>query len=144
MGLATGRDFRSAWAQYRELIIPAWISQMPGARPFAAYSCQEIPVPPIVQSPYPSDTGRGIEGVVFYEAHAYGIGDEPELEHLLRLGIVDAGEERAARKRIDEHGSACLYQWISQPSGDAHATAAAQRLPDSDDQTALELRHAAR
>ena len=144
MGLDTGRDFRSAWAQYRELILPAWISQMPGARPFGCYACQEIALPPLVARPYTSDTGRGIAGVVFYEAHAYGIGGEPELKHLLLLGLIGADEERAARKRIASSGDACLYQWISQPSGDAHATAAAQPLPDSDDQTALELRHAAR
>jgi hypothetical protein len=142
MGLDTAQEFRSAWAQYRELILPAWAAQMPGSRPFAAYVCQEIPAPPIVQSPYPSDTGRGIGGVVFYEAHAYGIGDEPELEYLLRLGLIDADEELAARQRIDKHGSACLYQWISQPAGDAHATARDFRLPGSDDSATVELRPA--
>jgi hypothetical protein len=142
MGLDTGRDFRSAWAQYRELILPAWISQMPGARPFGCYACQEIAMPPIVTRPYPSDTGRIIGGVVFYEPRVYGIGGEPELEHLLGLGLIDADEELAARKRIASSGDACLYQWISQPSGDAHATAAAQRLPGDDDSATVELRPA--
>jgi hypothetical protein len=113
LSFASLAEFELAWEAYRELLLPRYISAMPGSRPFGAYVCGEIAVPPIVQSPYRQDNGRRIESVVFHSAHCYGIADIDELEHLIRLGLVGAGEERAARKRIAEHGSRSRYHFVS-------------------------------
>jgi hypothetical protein len=106
-------EWELAWEAYRELLLPAFIKAMPGARPFGAYVCGEIALPPIVESPRQHDRGRRIGSVVFHDAHCYGIADIDELEHLIGLGLVGAAEERSARKRIDEHGSRSLYRFVS-------------------------------
>jgi hypothetical protein len=112
MGLDSLEEFRAAWADHGAAILPAWIAAMPGSRPFALYVVGTIPVPPVVVTPYRDDAGRQIGERIFFEAHVHGAGDEGELSHLLALDLVDADEERAARRRLAAHGSRCLYQWI--------------------------------
>jgi hypothetical protein len=111
VGFDDQRDFDSAWRQYRDTILPAWIAQVPGSRPFGAYVTGEIPLPPLVVDPHPHDAGRQIGSTTYYDARCYGIGDVDELEYLVEIGVVDPDEERAGRQRIDEHGTRCLYSW---------------------------------
>jgi hypothetical protein len=111
VGFDGQHDFDTAWRQYRDAILPAWIEAMPGSRPFGCYVCGEIPLPPIVVDPYPHDEGRRIGNTTYHDARVYGIGDVDELEHLVEHGVVDADEEHAARRRIDENGTRCCYSW---------------------------------
>jgi hypothetical protein len=113
LSFATEREFALAWEAHRDRLLPAYVEAMPGSRPFGCYATGEIATPPIVEKPYPSDTGRRIGRVVFHDAHCHGIGGEPELEHLVRLGLVDAGEARAAHRRIAATDSRCLYRFTS-------------------------------
>lgn len=106
-------EWELAWEAYCELLLPRYIAAMPGSRPFAAYVCGEIAMPPVVVDPYLHDRGRMIGTTAYHDAYCYGIADQPELEHLIHLGLVGAGEERAARKRIDEHGPRSLYRFVS-------------------------------
>jgi hypothetical protein len=115
--LTSRGEFADAWEAHGELLLPAYIAAMPGSRPFALYVIGEIPMPPIIEAPRQYGRRRQIDGVVFHESSTYGIGDEPELEHLVGLGIVDAREARAARKRINEHGSRSRYDFISPGEG---------------------------
>lgn len=120
MGLSTLEEFQTAWADHGATILPAWLLSMPGARPFAMYVTGAIPAPPVVVAPYPDDGGRAIGGRLFHEARVHGAGDEGELAHLVALGLVDAAEAHAARRRIAAHGPKCLYEWV----GSASATPA--------------------
>jgi len=110
-GFDSQRDFDTGWQEYRETILPAWILTMPGSRPFGCYVCGEIPLPPLVEKPYPHDAGRQIGSTTYHDARCYGIGDVAELDHLVARGFVDADEEHAARRRIDQHGTKLLYSW---------------------------------
>lgn len=112
MGLDSLEEFRAAWADHGAAITAAWRLSMPGSRPWGAYVVGVIPPPAIIATPYRDDAGRQIGERIFFEAHAHGAGDEGELSHLVALDLVDADEERAARRRIAAHGSRCLYQWI--------------------------------
>ena len=118
MGLDSLPDFERAWDDHGATILPAWIAAMPGSRPFAAYVVGSIAAPPVVERPYPDDGGRAIGGRLFHEARVHGAGDEGELAHLVALGLVDAAEARAARRRIAAHGPKCLYRWTGSAAGD--------------------------
>jgi len=111
VGFDDQHDFDSAWRQYRDMILPAWVAQMPGSRPFGCYVTGEIPLPAIVVKPYRDAAGRRIGNTVYHDARCYGAGDVDELEHLVEIGVVAPDEERAGRQRIKQHGSRCLYSW---------------------------------
>jgi hypothetical protein len=123
MGLDSLPDFERAWDDHGATILPAWIAAMPGSRPFAAYVVGSIAAPPVVERPYPDDGGRAIGGRLFHEARVHGAGDEGELAHLVALGLVDAAEARAARRRIAAHGPKCLYEWVGSASAAGDDTA---------------------
>lgn len=123
LGFTTFDEFETAWRSYRETILPAYIKAMPGSRPFGAYVTGEIPLPPIVVDSYRQDRGRRIGSTAYHDGRCYGHADVGELEHLIRIGLVDVREDRAARKRIDEHGCRSLYNFVSKENhqGVAHA-----------------------
>jgi hypothetical protein len=123
MGLDSLEEFRAAWDDHGAAITAAWRLSMPGSRPFGCYATGQIPPPAVVVPPYPDDAGRRIGERIFFEAHVHGAGDERELAHLVALDLVDAAEERAARRRIAAHGPRCLYQWVGSAAASADTPA---------------------
>jgi hypothetical protein len=113
LGFETHAEFVDAWESFRDLVLPAWIATMPGSRPFAAYVVGEIPVPPMLDPPLGIRDGRTIGNATYHAGRRYGIGAEPELEHLVGLGLIGATEERAARLRIGKHGCRDLYRFVN-------------------------------
>jgi hypothetical protein len=111
MGLETLADFEIAWREHGEFILREYVAVMPGSRPFALYVVGTIPVPPVVVAPYRDDAGRRIGERVFHDSHCYGHAGADEVAHLVALGIVSADEERAARRRIAEHGTRQRYDY---------------------------------
>jgi hypothetical protein len=120
MGLASATDFEISWREYGGEILPSYIDVMPGSRPFGCYATGQIPMPAVVVDPYQHDLGRRIGERVFFDARCYGHADEPELAHLLALGLVGAAEERLARRRLKEHGCRQLYSQRPTPAGVSH------------------------
>jgi hypothetical protein len=118
MGLESLSDFERAWQEHGETILTGYLQVMAGSRPYGLYAVGKIPVPPLLQKPYPDDTGRQIGTTTYFDAHCYGACDEGELDHLRSLGLVDAAEERKARQRLKEHGPRQLYSWCPSPLGD--------------------------
>ena len=110
LGLESPADFETAWREHGESILQDYAAVMPGSRPFGLYVIGRIPAPPLIVEPYQHDMGRRIGERVFHDGRCYGHADAAELEHLVGLGLVDADEEHAARRRIAEHGIRQRYQ----------------------------------
>jgi hypothetical protein len=98
-GCETFEDYRTAWRLHRETILPRYISQLPGRRPWAQYVLGEIPPPPLTVQPFAADEGVLIGTVRLFERRCYG-DDAGELAHLESLGLIDDAERDAARCRI--------------------------------------------
>lgn len=98
-GCETLEDYRTAWRLHRESILPRYVSQLPGRRPWAMYVLGEIPPPPLNVKPYAADGGVLIGTVRLFERRCYG-GDAAELAYLDSLGLIDAPERAAARLRM--------------------------------------------
>jgi hypothetical protein len=120
MGLESATDFEISWREHGGEILSSYISTMPGSRPFGLYATGHIPAPTITIEPYGHDLGRRIGERVFFDAHCYGHADEPELAHLLALGLVNADEARLARRRLKEHGCRQRYSHRPTPAGVSH------------------------
>lgn len=120
LGLESATDFQLAWREHGEEILTGYANTMPGSRPFGLYATGQTPMPAVVVAPYQHDMGRRIGQQVFFDAHCYGHADEDELGHLLALGLVDAAEERLARRRFKEHGCRQLYSHRPTTAGVSH------------------------
>jgi hypothetical protein len=120
MGLASATDFEISWREHGNTILRDYIDVMPGSRPFGLYATGHIPAPAITVAPYGHDLGRRIGERVFFDARCYGHADEPELVHLVALGVVGPDEARLARRRLKEHGCRQLYSHRPTPAGVSH------------------------
>ena len=120
MGLESASDFQLAWREHGEEILAGYANTMPGSRPFGLYATGQLPMPELIAKPYPHDLGRRIGERVFFDSHCYGHADEPELAHLVALGLVDTDEERLARRRLKKNGCRQLYSHRPTTAGVSH------------------------
>jgi hypothetical protein len=103
LDLHTREEFAEPWKRWGAEITKRWIEAFPGSRPAACYILGEIPAPtwthptPGLRHPLRST----IKGVTLAWDTA-GHKQEPELDHLLDLGLVSDEELEAAEKRLAE------------------------------------------
>jgi hypothetical protein len=114
--LRTLEDWKTAWAKWREVILPKSLEHRPGTRPFACYVVGEIPErqvkldPPLSASYYklyvPSRSGSGRWHYRYPEPYM-----KPEHVHLRDHGIIDAAEWKRAmqwrQQRTEDCPSRC-------------------------------------
>lgn len=113
-GFQTLDALRSCWKRHGERILPHYLRQLPGTRPFALWALGELPLPPLKFEPAPYSLRVTIGGTTIYSPwHYFGskTGDDGhycagaawgEFQYLRGLGIVDDAEARRAEKRIDD------------------------------------------
>lgn len=108
--LKTVACWRRAWDRWRGVVLPKVLEHRPGTRPFAMYAIGEIPAREL-QMPLPAAhrfwsltlPGTGI-------THYLNVPEpyiENEVDHLYRLGVIDADERkrhRAWQREIETHG----------------------------------------
>ncbi len=100
LGYGSFKELEHAWDAHKETILPEYIRQLPGSRPFVQYALGEVTLPMIVQRPYPNDHAyQGSIGPV-YEYRCYFLDQEAEFEHLQKLGIVTGDEVKKAKQRF--------------------------------------------
>jgi hypothetical protein len=114
--LATMRtvdEWRAAWSRWREVVLPKVLEHRPGTRPVAMYVCGEIARREL-RINLPDNAGwkhievRGRDGkMTRHWLNAPETFLEPEIKHLLRLGLVDADELRRHRAWMRRGG--CSY-----------------------------------
>lgn len=111
--MRTMDEWREAWKQWRDVVLPKCIEHRPGTRPVAMYVLGEIPRrEPTMQKPadhrWNSIDVRSRGGRVVQ--HWLDVPQpfmEPEHLHLHRLGIVDADELRRHRAWIRTRNPEC-------------------------------------
>jgi hypothetical protein len=111
--LRTAAEWRREWSQYRDIVLPKVIEYRPGTRPFAMYAVGEIPPRELaMQLPQPHGFWhidvREQDGTL--TTHYLDVPKpfmQPEVEHLRRLGIVDAAELRRHREWMQTKNPEC-------------------------------------
>ena len=115
-----GRQFktlaamRDAWDRHGSDILPHYVRQRPGTRPFAMYVLGELPLPPLLHPPVKWSLEFTIDGVRFHDQwHYFGSCTGPggyyhggstygEFQYLRRLGVIDDAEAELADEWIDD------------------------------------------
>jgi|GEM_PF-860190 len=105
---------RTAWNRLRDAIIPHYIAQRPGSRPFACYMFGEIPAPHLRHEVPEHVQGLEIGGTTWFPkwyylgtatGHAghYRAGtDYGEFRHLVDFGLLDRDEICRAEPDVDD------------------------------------------
>lgn len=99
--LTTRAAFAAAWDDWGDLILPRYVAQFPGSRPFALYVLGEIK-PPNVVNPDPMfrHPFRSIDGGTVRMADTTWHRRRAELEHLDSIGLIDDDEWERAVARL--------------------------------------------
>lgn len=99
--LRTRAEFARPWSIWGDEITERWRTAFPGSRPFALYILGEIE-PATWEHEWPAlrHPLRKIEGCSVEIADCGWQKTEHELRNLRRLGLVDAAELRAAKRRL--------------------------------------------
>jgi hypothetical protein len=99
---STRGEFSAAWSRWGAVILPRWIEAFPGSRPAAMYVLGLLEPPKwIPELPGLRRPLRRIEGVTVKIPDLGWHRFDPELEHLVDLGIVDDEERERAVERLD-------------------------------------------
>jgi hypothetical protein len=105
---------RETWERHRDDILPHYIRQRPGTRPFAMYALGELPLPPLKHEPTPYALQTVIDGRTIYCSWYYfgtrtgrggyyhGGSSWGEFQYLRRLGVIDCAEAKRAAEWIDD------------------------------------------
>lgn len=97
--LQSRADFSRLWSRWGEELTRRWIEAYPGSRPLGMYLVGQIE-PADWRHDWPAlRCPVRIGGKVVIEDRAWH-GREPELEHLVELGLVDDDEHEAALERL--------------------------------------------
>ena len=116
LGYSSFKELDRAWDTHKETLLPEFIRQLPGSRPFAQYALGEVTLPEMVQRPYPNDHAyQGSIGRV-YEYRCYFEDQEAEFEHLQKLDLLTADEVKKAKQRF-RNSERDSYNFISNPVG---------------------------
>jgi hypothetical protein len=106
-------EWHREWSRWRDVILPKCIEHRPGTRPFAMYATGEIPARELIV-PLPEPNGywhvdvRHLDGeIVTHWLNAPKPFMEPQIEHLRRLGIVDAREAKRYRAWMNTANADC-------------------------------------
>lgn len=100
--LRTLDDWRRHWDRWRDVVLPKCIEHRPGERPLACYVCGELPERPVLIEPplstnffklyVPARNGTGSWHYRYPAPY-----QQPEAEHLFKLGVIDREELRRHR-----------------------------------------------
>lgn len=105
---------RAVWDRHGSQILPHYIRQRPGTRPFALWALGELPLPPLKHPPAEHALRTHIGDVVFYSAwHYFGSRTGPdgyycagsawgEFQYLRELGVIDDAEAALAKEWVDD------------------------------------------
>lgn len=118
--LIPGSEFKSfaamreAWFRHRDELLPHYLAQRPGTRPYAMWALGELPLPPPKNEPREASPRVTIDGKTLYAKWVYfgsatgengwylGGSDWGEFEHLRAAGVVDGAEARRALRWVDD------------------------------------------
>jgi hypothetical protein len=106
-------QWRREWNRWRDVILPKALEHRPGVRPFAMYAAGEIPpreliVPlPVSHEWWTVDVWNDDGTVTTHYIDVPAPFIEPEVDHLRRLGIVDAEELRRHRAWMNTMNTEC-------------------------------------
>ena len=113
MGCDSFEDTEEAWGKFREIILPEFIRQLPGNRPWACFAVGEIELPKMIRKPYPNDSGwMGRDGSIF-EYQNYFVNQEAEFQFLDSLDLIDNEEAASAKKRFAQSNDWAGYEFIT-------------------------------
>lgn len=113
-GFKTRNAMRAVWSRHGERILPHYVRQRPGTRPFALYALGEIPIPPLKHEPREYSLQTIIDGETIYSPWNYfgtRTGDDGyycggsawgEFHYLRELGVIDDAEADLAEEWIDD------------------------------------------
>jgi hypothetical protein len=99
--LTSRAAFAVAWDDWGDELLPRYVAQFPGSRPFAMYVLEEIPAPtwanptPLLRHPF-----RTIDGGTVRMADTSWHRGRAELEHLDSIGLIDDDEWERAVARL--------------------------------------------
>jgi hypothetical protein len=128
LGCQTIEEMREVWRLHGDRILPHYVDQRPGTRPFALYALGILPMPPIRNHRRDRATTRVFGDRVFYDRTTHfgelidgwlWLSDAQELEFLREHGIVDDEEHELAETWIrGDYRDAPRYRLLSLPSAD--------------------------
>jgi hypothetical protein len=107
-------NMRDCWRRHGGKILPHYIRQRPGTRPFALWALGELPLPPMKNKPVEYSLSVTISRKKFYSAwHYFGTesGEDGyyhggttwgEFTYLRKLGVIDDAEARLAKEWVDD------------------------------------------
>ena len=90
-----------AWQEHKDVLLLAYVEQLPGNRPWGAYSSGEIPLPEMVRRPYESDLPYAARDGLIHSYHCYWETQQDEFLYLEKLGVLPAEEITTAKKRFE-------------------------------------------
>lgn len=105
---------RDCWRRHGDRILPHYIKQRPGTRPFALWALGELPLPALKHKPAPHSLRVTMGETTIYSAwHYFGTttGEDGhycagaawgEFTHLRKLGVIDDAEASLAEEWIDD------------------------------------------
>ncbi len=132
-------EFSRPWSRWGDEITRRWIAAFPGSRPMALYVLGLIP-PPTWQHEVAAlrHPLRRIAGVDIRIADTAWHKREPELEHLVALGLIDDDEHALALERLASRDGTyhARYENLSHDQGDTSAARGA--VSKFDDVTATD------
>lgn len=101
-------DLAAAWLVHKDKVLPHFTQQCPGMRPFAMWALGLIELPKVIAKPYISDTPFKTKVGPVYEERCYG-GYFGLYKQLLKLDLIDAGEQQAADKFFSDKPERAPY-----------------------------------
>lgn len=100
--LASRAEFSRLWSRWGAEITRRWKKAYPGSRPVACYLAGQIEPPDWRQDSEALRHPVVLGGEIVIEDRTWH-GREPELDHLVELGLVDDDEYEAALERLAGH-----------------------------------------
>ena len=110
----TIEKLRACWKRHGGRILPHYIKQLPGTRPFALWALGELPLPPLKFEPSAGSLRVKLgETTIYSPWHYFGSRTGPdgyycageswgEFQYLRKLGVIDDAEARLAEEWIDD------------------------------------------